>query len=74
MSHWVKTIVVTFAIFQLTPLFAAETQQIASVSYVNKITDELDTKVDMGSAQTISGEKTFSASPLVPTPPLPQDL
>lgn len=48
--------------------------QIASKQYVDKNTTELSKKVDLESEQTVNGQKTFTVSPIVPTPPLPQPL
>ena len=69
-----------------TPIFAADapdtisavlantTTRVASTTYVDKITAELDKKVDLESEQTITGQKTFDISPIVPIPPLPKSL
>lgn len=48
--------------------------KIASKQYVDKSATELNKKVDLESEQTITGTKTFSVSPIVPTPPLPEAL
>lgn len=53
---------------------AIPTTRVATTTYVDKITAVLETKVDLESEQTITGQKTFSASPIVPTPSLPQAL
>ncbi len=69
-----KILLILLVTLTATPAISAPVDRIASVSYVNKITETLNGKVDLGSKQTITGEKTFLVSPVVPTPPLPQSL
>lgn len=69
-----KILLILLVTLTATPAISAPVARIASESYVNKITETLNQKVDLGSEQTITGEKTFSVSPLVPTPGLPQSL
>ena len=82
---WKYIFILLITVFN-TPIFAADapdtisavlantTTRVASTTYVDKITAALETKVDLESEQTITGQKTFSTSPIVPTPPLPQGL
>ena len=82
---WKYIFILLITVFN-TPIFAADapdtisavlantTTRVASTTYVDKITAALETKVDLESEQTITGQKTFSASPIVPTPSLPQAL
>lgn len=72
-----KHLLVLAILLTATPAFAVDgtvAVKVASTKYVDTILESLNQKVDLGSAQTITGVKTFSASPIVPTPALPQAL
>ena len=72
-----KHLLVLAILLTATPAFAvdgAEAVKVASTKYVDTILESLNQKIDLGSAQTITGVKTFSVSPIVPTPALPQAL
>ncbi len=65
-----RKILFLVAIFAISgPAMAAT--KLASTDYVDGLTGEM---VKTTTDQDIGGEKNFTTSPVVPTPPLPQSL